>query len=216
MKKYLILLMFVATQAFTASSTMAVSLKINTAPAHADGLEQFAGRYKLTQGTNVLFLSIYVENGKLVSKQLWDGLVRPLDHLNGDNYMVTSVGWTVKFIRDKNNKVAKMQVAGHDIWTKVSDKPLNTDLMPSNPNQYVGKYQLKQGQQNLTVEVALKDGKLWGTQLWDGGYSQLVYISGDNFYVLALDCPLKFIRSGDDKIAQLILNSDKVFAKVSN
>lgn len=54
------------------------------------------------------------------------------------------------------------------------------------------------------------------TQLWDGGYSQLVYTSGDDFYVLALDCTLKFTRSGDDKIAQLILNSDKVFAKVSN
>lgn len=216
MKKYLILLMFVATQTMAVTSTMAAPLTVNEAAVTAQALDQFVGRYKLMQGNTALFLNIYEEKGKLVSKQLWDGLVKPLDHVEGDNYIVTSVGWAVKFIRDKNNKVAKMQVAGHDIWTKVSDKPLNTDLMPSNPNQYVGKYQLKQGQQNLTVEVALKDGKLWGTQLWDGGYSQLVYTSGDNFYVLALDCPLKFIRSGDDKIAQLILNSDKVFAKVSN
>ena len=216
MKKYLILLMFVATQTITVTSTMAAPLTINEASVTAEALDQFVGRYKLMQGTTALFLNIYEEKGKLVSKQLWDGLVKPLDHIEGDNYIVTSVGWAVKFIRDKNNKVAKMQVAGHDIWTKVSDKPLNADLMPPNPNQYVGKYQLKQGQQNLTVEVALKNGKLWGTQLWDGGNSQLSYTADDNFIVIALGWPIKFIRNNDKKITQLLLNSKDVFTKVNN
>jgi hypothetical protein len=215
MKKYLILLMFVCTQAFIAPSTMAASLKIKNYPIAADALEQFVGRYKLMQGTTALFLNIYEENGKLVSKQLWDGLIKPLDHVNGDNFMVTSVGWSVKFIRDKNNKVKQMQVAGHDIWSRVADKPLNTDVMPPNPKEYVGKYQTTTDGKTMALEISLKNGKLWGTQLWDGGNSQIIYTSDDTFLVLALDCPVKFIRNSDKKIAQLLLNSKALFTRVN-
>jgi len=212
MKKYLMLLMFVCAQTLTAPLTMAATLKTTKAPIYAESLEQYVGRYKLMQGKTALFLNIYEENGKLVSKQLWDGLVKPLDHVNGDNFIVTSVGWSVKFMRDAKNKVAKMQVAGHDIWTKVADKPLNTDVMPPNPGQYVGKYQANTDGQNKTVEISLKNGKLWGTQLWDGGYSQIIYTSGDSFFVLALDNIIKFIRK-DNKITQIQLN-DKLFTKI--
>lgn len=215
MKRYLILLMFVSVQTLSAP-LIATPLKIKKGDIPVEALEPFVGRYKLMQGTIALSLNIYAENGKLVTKQLWDGLVSPLDHVDGDNYIARSVGWAVKFIRDKNNKVIQIQVAGHDIWTKVDDKPLNTDAMPANPNQYLGKYQITASGQNMTLEVSLKNGKLWGTQLWDGGSSQLVYTLDDTFLVLALDCPLKFIRASDNKITQLLLNSKTVFTKVNN
>ena len=207
MKKVLILLLF-----FISMQTMAATVKINGALAPADTLEQYAGRYKLTQGANAVYLNIYVENGKLTSKQVWDGQIKPLDHLNGDNFIVSIVGWSVKFIRDKNRKVVQMQVRGHDMWTKVDEKPLS-DALPANTADYLGKYQITMGGQNLEIEIALKNGKLWGTQLWDGGNSAVSNVAGDEFIVDSLGWPIKFIRDKDNKVSQLLLNKKDVFTK---
>jgi hypothetical protein len=214
MKKYLILLLFIATQLTAAPSKLKKSL---TTPI-ADNLEQFTGRYKRMQGSTVLMLNVYVENGKLVSKQLWDFAVMPLKATTGDNFTVAAAktNWPVKFIRDKNQKVTQMLVAEHDMWTKVADKPLNTEAMPANPAEYSGKYKAIAGTKELIIEVAIKDGKIWGTQLWDGGKSPLSYLAQDNFFVNALDCPLTFKRGGDKKVNQLILNNKDVFTKISN
>lgn len=214
MKKYLILLLFIATQLTAAPS----KLKKSTGTPAADNLDQFIGRYKRMQGTTVLLLNIYVENGKLVSKQLWDFAVMPLTQANGDNFTVNIKrnNFPVKFTRDKGNKVTQMLVAEHDLWTKVADKPLNTEAMPANPTEYLGKYKATAGTKELIIEVAIKEGKIWGTQLWDGGKSALTYVARDNFFVNALDCPLTFKRGGDKKVNQLILNNKDVFTKISN
>lgn len=212
MKKYLILLLFIATQLTAAPSK---PNKLITQPA-ADNLEQFTGRYKRMQGTTVLLLNVYIENGKLVSKQLWDFAVIPLQQSNGDNFTIAikQNNFPVKFTRDKGNKVTQMLVAEHDLWTKVADKPLNTEAMPANPAEYSGKYKATAGTKELIIEVAIKDGKIWGTQLWDGGKSALTYVAQDNFFVNALDCPLTFKRGGDKKVNQLILNNKDVFTKM--
>lgn len=210
MKKYLFLLLFVSIQ------TMGASLKISKTHQPAAGLEQFTGKYKRMQGTTVLMLNIYIENGKLVSKQLWDNAVKPIDEVKGDEFIVPQVKWPVKFIRDKTNKVTQMLVAGHDLWTRVDSKPLDTEAMPASPAEYLGKYQKTTGGQNLILEISLKNGKIWGTQLWDGGKSQLSYIAGDSFVVNSTDWSIEFTRNGDKKVAQLLLNGKEVFTRVNN
>lgn len=211
MKKYLIFLLFIAIQASAASGKIK---KWDGSP--AENLEQFTGRYKLMQGKTALFLNLYIENGVLVSKQLWDNEIRPLAPAEGDNFMVSKVNWPVKFIRDKNQKVTQMLVGGHDLWTKVDDKPLNTEAMPASPADYLGKYKITVGGQDLLVEISLKNGKIWATQLWDNGASQLSYTTGDNFIANALGWPIKFIRGADKKITQMQLNDKDVFTKTGN
>lgn len=214
MKKYLILLLFIATQLTAAPSKLNKSIGIPV----TDNLDQFTGRYKRMQGTTVLLLNIYVEDGKLVSKQLWDFVVLPLKQANGDNFTVNikQNNFPVKFTRDKSNRVSQMLVAEHDLWTKVADKPLNTEAMPANATEYLGKYKATAGAKELIIEVTLKNGKIWGTQLWDGGKSPLTYLASDNFFVNALDCPIKFVRGTDKKVNQLLLNEKQLFTKVNN
>ncbi|PJJ83116.1 hypothetical protein [Mucilaginibacter auburnensis] len=206
MKKYLALLLFISIQTLGAWSK---------APNAAGNLDQFVGRYKRMQGSTVLLLNMYVENGKLVSKQLWDFEVLPLEQKSGDDFTLKMKqnNWPVKFVRE-GNKVTQMLVAGHDLWTKVDDKPLNTEAIPANPSQYLGKYKATVNQKEMVIEVTLKDGKIWGTQLWDGGKSPLTYLSADNFFVNALDCPLAFKKGSDKKVNQLVLNNKEVFTKV--
>ncbi len=206
MKKYLTLLLFIAIQTLGAWSKT-----LNP----ADNLEQFVGRYKRMQGSTVLLLNMYVENGKLVSKQLWDFQVLPLEQKAGDDFtvIINQNNWPVKFIRE-GNKVTQMLVADKDTWTRVSDKPLNTEAMPAKPAEYSGKYKATINQKDMIVEVAVKNGKIWATQLWDGGKSAITYQSADNFFVNALDCPLTFKRGSDKKVNQLVLNNKEVFTKV--
>lgn len=206
MKKYLALLLFITIQTFGAWSK---------APTLADNLEQFAGRYKRMQGSTVLLLNVYVENGKLISKQLWDFEVLPLEQKAGDNFTVKMKqnNWPVKFVRE-GNKVTQMLVADKDTWTKVSDKPLNTEAMPAKPAEYSGKYKATVNQKDLVIEVAITNGKIWATRLWDGGKSPITYQTADNFFVNALDCPVTFKRGADKKVNQLVLNNKEVFTKV--
>ncbi len=206
MKKYLSLLLLIAIQTLSAWSK---------SPAPSENLEQFVGRYKRMQGSTVLLLNMYVENGKLISKQLWNFEVFPLQQSNGDNFTVKMKqnNWPVKFVRE-GNKVTQMVVADKETWTRVNDKPLNTEAMPANATQYLGKYKASVNQNDMIIEVALKNGKIWGTQLWDGGKSPLTYLSSDNFFVNALDCPLIFKRGSDKKVNQLVLNNKDVFTKV--
>ena len=213
MKKYLILLLFFAIQSTAAPFNVN---KLANTP--ADNLEQFVGRYKRMQGTTVMLLNMYIQNGKLVSKQLWDFEVLPLEQTNGDNFTVAikQNNWPVKFTRDNNQKVTQMLVAGRDLWTKVDDKILNTEALPQNPAEYSGKYKASASDKELIIEVAFKNGKIWGTQLWDAGKSPLSYTGGDTFFVNALDCPLTFKRGGDKKVNQLTLNNKDLFTKISN
>ena len=207
MKKYLVLLLFITIQTLGAWSK---------APAPADNLEQFVGRYKRMQGSVVLLLNMYVENGKLVSKQLWDFEVLPLEQKAGDNFTVKMKqnNWPVKFVRE-GNKVIQMVVADKETWTRVNNKPLNTESMPANATQYLGKYKATVNQNDMIIEVAMKNGKIWATRLWDGGKSPITYQSADIFFVNALDCPLMFKRGSDKKVNQLVLNNKEVFTKVN-
>lgn len=210
MKKYLFLLLIVSVQ------TMGASLKINNTQGLADDLEQFTGTYKRMQGTTVLMLNIYMENGKLMSKQLWDNAVKPVERVTGDEFIVPVVKWPVKFIRDNNKKVAQMLVAGHDLWTRIDDRPLNADAMPKSAADYLGKYKASVAGKDMILEISIINGKLWGTQLWDGGKSQLSYIAGDNFKVNATDWSVDFTRNNDKKVSELLLNGKDVFTRISN
>ena len=210
MKKYLLLLLIVSMQ------TMGATLKINNAHPLPDDLEQFTGTYKRMQGTTVLMLNIYMDKGKLLSKQLWDNAVKPVDRISGDEFVVAGVKWPVKFIRDKNKKVTQMLVAGHDLWTRIDDRPINADAMPASAAEYLGKYKASVAGKDMVLEISLINGKIWGTQLWDGGKSQLSYVAGDSFKVNATDWSVDFIRNNDKKISQLQLNGKEVFTKVVN
>lgn len=212
MKKHLIFLLFIAIQSTAAQLKVSKAHNVYA----ANKLEQFTGRYKRMQGTTVLLLNVYVENGKLLSKQLWDFEVLPLEQSNGDNFTLFQGKLPVKFIRDKNQNVTQISVGGKEVWTKVDDKILNTEAMPANPAEYLGRYKTTLNEKELVIEVTMKNGKIWGTQLWNGGKSPLTYMAKDNFFVNALDCPMKFTRGGDKKVNQLVLNNKDVFTKVNN
>ena len=164
-----------------------------------------------------VYADVYIEKGKLMAKSSTGDLLT-LDHVSGDDFIISTQNVPIKFIRDKDGKVFRISVNGNVGWTKAGDKlPDNkTEKKPLNQNDYLGKYQVTTSGQVLKIDVSLKNGKLWATQLWDGGNSALDYVTGDSFIVNALSLPIKFIRNKDNVVIQLLLNNSDLFSKVEN
>lgn len=85
----------------------------------ADSLAAYTGKFQKDFNGTLFYLSLSVENGELVGTQLWDKQKMALKHLSGDNFIVSGLDWSVKFIRDKEGKVTQVLVMGKDLWTKV-------------------------------------------------------------------------------------------------
>lgn len=180
-----------------------------------DTLSQFTGKYQTHQGMQIIYADVYVDQGKLTAKAS-TGETLILDRVSGDNFIIASQHVPVKFIRDKDNKIAKIIVNGGQTWVRTDRQlPESTAGAGSfNAEHYLGEYQLTAGGQVLKIAVSAKNGKLWATQLWDGGTSALDFASADNFIVNALSVPIKFIRDKDNQVIQLLLNNNDLFTKV--
>ena len=184
---------------------------INVQP---DSLSDYTGKYQTQQGMQTIYANVYVVNGKLTAKSS-AGDVLTLDHLSGDNFIISTQGVAVKFLRDAANKVSEIAINGNVAWIRVGDK-LQTDsnLRPPVPSDYLGKYKVTLNGQSAVIEISLKNGLLWATQLWDGGNSPLKYTSGDEFIVVALKMSLKFVRDKDKHVFQMLLNNTDLFTKI--
>jgi hypothetical protein len=216
MKKYLILpafIILVQTALFAANVTTKTDHRLSLTA--QDSLIEYTGKYQMVQGMQ--YMEVYVENGKLTGKDLQNGTVKVIDHVSGDNFILSQEKIPVKFIRDKENKVSQIAVMGNVIWTKINDnKQTSASVQPVNLTDYLGKYQASMNGQNAIIEISLKGGQLLATQLWDGGNSALQYKSDDEFTVIALSWPIRFIRDKGKKITQLLLNGTDTFIKVKN
>jgi len=155
--------------------------------------------------------------GHLAGKNLTSGELKTLDHVNGDDFILSNEKLTIKFIRGKDNKVSGIAIMGNAVWTKFNDESTSTgSKMPVDPKEYLGKYQITANGQTLAIEISLKNSQLVATQLWDGANSTLDFVSCDNFIVNALSMPLKFVRDDNKIVVQLILNGADKFTKVKN
>ncbi|RYE22085.1 MAG: DUF3471 domain-containing protein [Sphingobacteriaceae bacterium] len=98
-----------------------ITIKKSTNPCRstADSLAAYTGKYQKDFNGTVFYLSLSVENGELVGTQLWDNQKLSIKHLSGDNFIVSGLDWSVKFIRDKEGKVTQVVVMGKDTWTRV-------------------------------------------------------------------------------------------------
>ncbi len=182
-----------------------------------DAFSAYTGKYQAQQQGQTVFADVYVEKGKLTAKST-TGQVLTLDRVGGDDFKITSQNVPVKFIRDKDNKVFEISVNGSIAWTRVDNnsKTLTTDKTSFNAKDLLGKYQITVNGQVLKIEVSLKNGALYATQLWDGGASTLDFVSTDHFNVNALSMPLSFVRDKDNKVVQLLLNNHDLFTKTLN
>lgn len=180
-----------------------------------DSLSAYIGKYQMQQGMQTIFADVYIENGKLIAKSS-GGELLPLYHISGDNFKLLNKNLPVKFIRDKNNKVFQISVNGSVAWSRTQNVAQPTTNKSFNPNDFLGKYQITVNGQLLKIDVSLKNGQLWATQLWDGGNSKLDFISTDKFIVNALSMPLTFIRNNGNEVIQLLLNNHDLFARIKN
>lgn len=120
MKKYLILaLLFI----FSQNGFCELKLKIGKSTScyciSLDSLADYTGKFQKDFNGKVFYISFSVENEELVGTQLWDNQKMALKHLSGDNFIVSGLDWSVKFIRDKEGKVIQVIVMGKDAWNKV-------------------------------------------------------------------------------------------------
>jgi hypothetical protein len=218
MKKYLILsALFILTQTTFCLAGFSSKPIDNIKQVQQDSLKQYTGKYRMQQGMQTTYMEIYIENGKLTGRDLSRGEVKILDHLSGDDFILSKEKVPVKFIRDKSNRVYGIAVMGNVMWTR-SDGELTVtgNTKPADPKDYLGKYQITANGQTLYIEISLKNAQLQATQLWDSANSGLDYISGDDFIVNALNIPMKFIRDNNKIVIQLLLNGTDLFTKVKN
>ena len=178
-----------------------------------DTLTAYTGRYETTQAGKTVQVDIEIQNGELVGTSLRDGQQLHLDHSTG-NYTIKELGLPIKFIKDQKNAVTGIQVSGNDVWKKTNSSLPPCGAKPGNQDEYTGQYQTGTGTQSLVIEIGIKHGKLWGTQLWDGRNSPLDYVSGDEFTINNLGFPLKFVRDNDKKIVKMLFNKTDTFIKV--
>jgi hypothetical protein len=206
MKKYLILpLAFILLPIAFCLATPLLNQK--------DTLTAYTGRYETSQGDKIVQVDVDIQNGELVGTSLRDGQQLHLDRSSG-NYIIKESGLFIKFIKDKKNVVTGILVSGTDVWKKTSATLAPIGAKPGNQDEYVGKYQTGPNNQPLIIEIAVKHGKLWGTQLWDGRNSPLDYVSGDEFTINNLGFPLKFIRDNDKKVVNILFNGTDTFIKI--
>ena len=212
MRKYLILsALFMLVQTVVSNALPLTNHNI----ALRDSLSDYLGKYQMTQGGQIIYAEVYIENGKLTAKSS-AGSILTLEHVSGDNFIVSQQGAAIKFIRDTAHKVSQIAVMGNVVWTRVGNNAQPDGAQPVVSKDYLGKYQIIMNKQALYLEVSLKDGQLWCTQLWDGTSSAIDYVSGDDFTIRALSMPLKFKRDRDKNVIQLQLNGADLFTKVKN
>ncbi len=120
MKKYLTLtLLFIFLQNGFCKAGPKSERSTSFCRTKADSLTAYTGKYQKDFNGTLFYLSFSLENAELTGTQLWDNQKMALKHLSGDNFIVSGLDWSVKFIRDKEGKIIQVLVMGKDLWTKV-------------------------------------------------------------------------------------------------
>ena len=181
-----------------------------------DSLAAYTGKFQTIQGTPISYAELIIENGKLTAR-LSNDQTLILKQLSGDNFVVQEQNLAIKFIRDATDKIVKIAVNGNIEWIKSDPAAQNTgNVKPVAPADYLGKYQIIMNGQKAVIEISLKGGELWATQLWDGASSVLDHRSDDDFMIRALNMQLKFKRDQNKNIIQMLLNGNDLFTRIKN
>jgi hypothetical protein len=121
MKKYLVLcLLLVSACICNAASN---HLPIVSTTINQDSLNAYEGKYMMKRNNETFYITLTLEKGVLVVTESWgDGLKKYLERLSGDNFLVTGLGWSAEFKRDKDKKITQLIVSGIDTWNRVENK----------------------------------------------------------------------------------------------
>ena len=94
-------------------------LFINVQATAQNKLSPYVGKYKMVVNGYEAHVDVFIKDNKLRAKQSWDGKTRTFEYVGDNKFIIAMDGWAIQFIRNKANKVIKMQVLGSEIWTKV-------------------------------------------------------------------------------------------------
>jgi hypothetical protein len=120
MKKHLIISLIISSAFALANAKPPHSFSATVSKMKQDTLSDYTGKYELSRNKS-LYVTLTIEKGSLVVTQSWDNTQKHLDHLNGDNYIVSGIGWSVQFVRGTDKKVTQMIVSSADTWNKVNN-----------------------------------------------------------------------------------------------
>ena len=92
---------------------------------------------------------------------------------------------------------------------------MNIDKKQEAPlTDYTGKFKIELKRGAAVLEIAVVNGELVATQLWDGEKVLLKHLSGDIFMVAGFDWSAKFLRDKDKKVTQILVMGTDHWLKV--
>ena len=112
--------MNVVIKRFIVSSIVCISFFLMSMAATAQNtLSVYTGKYTMNVNGYHAYVDVFIKDKKLKAKQSWDGKTRTFECVGENKFIIAIDGWAIQFIRNKANKVIKMQVLGSEIWVKV-------------------------------------------------------------------------------------------------
>jgi hypothetical protein len=122
MKKYLVIYLLLVSVGICQATSNHLPA-VSTTKSNQDSLAAYEGKYMMKRNNETFYIALTLEKGVLVITESWgDKLKKYLERLNGDNFLVTGLGWSVEFKRDKDKKITQMIVSGIDTWNRVESK----------------------------------------------------------------------------------------------
>jgi len=79
---------------------------------------------------------------------------------------------------------------------------------------YTGKFKIDLKRGPAVLEIAVVNGELVATQLWDGEKVLLKHLSGDSFMVAGFDWSAKFLRGKDKKVTEILVMGTDHWMKI--
>ncbi|MDB5086867.1 MAG: hypothetical protein JWR09_861 [Mucilaginibacter sp.] len=94
---------------------------------------------------------------------------------------------------------------------------ISTDERQKDPlTDYTGKFKIDLKRGPAILEIAVVNGELVATQLWDGEKVLLKHLSGDSFIVAGFDWSAKFLRGKDKKVTEILVMGTDHWMKVKD
>ncbi|SHM02146.1 hypothetical protein [Mucilaginibacter sp. OK098] len=92
---------------------------------------------------------------------------------------------------------------------------ISTDKRQKDPLiDYTGKFKIDLKKGPAVLEIAIVNGELVATQLWDGEKVLLKHLSGDSFMVAGFDWSAKFLRGKDKKVTEILVMGTDHWMKI--
>lgn len=85
-----------------------------------DELNDYTGRYQMQTRGKPVYVDITINKGELMLTNSWDGYTRYLGYLNQDNFIEKGFGWSVKYVRDRQNYITEILAFGTEHWIKIN------------------------------------------------------------------------------------------------